>query len=84
MNYGSKALALVAALLVLLALPAAANTVGTVQVTDSCSGFTASITATGLSYQTATVDFTITLTPTVTLTRTITPTPAVTNTPTSE
>ena len=64
MNYGSKALALVAALLVLLALPAAANTVGTVQVTDSCSGFTASITATGLSYQTATVDFTITLTPT--------------------
>ena len=64
MNYGSKALALVAALLVLLALPAAANTVGTVQVTDSCSGFTASITATGLSYQTATVDFTVTLTPT--------------------
>ena len=64
MNYGSKSWALVAALLVLLALPAAANTVGTVQVTDSCSGFTASITATGLGPQTATVDFTITLTPT--------------------
>lgn len=64
MNYGSKSWALVAALLVLLGLPAAANTVGTVQVTDSCSGFTATIAATGLSYPTATVDFTITLTPT--------------------
>jgi hypothetical protein len=64
MNYRPMLWALCVALLVVLGIPASANTIGTVQVTDSCSGFTASITATGLGLPTATVDFTITLTPT--------------------
>lgn len=69
------------ALILFAALPASANVIGKVTVTDSCSGFTITASGTGLGKPSITVTFTITLTPTSGPPTTITDTFVVTRIP---
>jgi hypothetical protein len=64
MNHRPMLSALVVALALLITLPAAANTIGTVTGTDNCTGFTITVSGGDLGTNTVTVDFSITVTPT--------------------
>jgi hypothetical protein len=63
MNCRFASIAAMIAVVALASLPAAANSVQHATATDTCSGFSLTVSGNNLGSKTATVDFTITLTP---------------------